>query len=474
MNSSIARFTLFFVIFIGFWGQACLFAQQASLRFRIKGLHEPLATLVYYSGGRTYKADSTRIDTTDGSFLFQTKGLKPGVHLVTIGSKRLLEFIVTKPDEQATITGDLETLPLLTAENSPENSVFLAFEAERVSIEESIESRKQMINLIQKATRNDAEALKEPQAALRAAYGRIDSLVSDYQTRYPQHLYARMLRSVRLPEAPKDLQPSPDGKTKPGFLDWVRKHYFDHTDFKDEALLQNKIWNLYFDSYFERLIAPSPDSIIQALDGVLGLMPKDGAFYRWAVVRSLQAFEQNDEPGADRIFVHLVDKYQKVKETPWSDEATLLRLEYKASVFRPVLSGNVAPDISLQDRSGAPKSLHAVQSPMTLLIFYSPLCKHCMSAMPDIYQNWLDARQFGLAAVAVNTDSKYEYWKNFVNQQNYEWMDLADPTGENAFEKIYNNYNLPVIFLLDQDKRIIRKRIKPENLRETLKYYLKK
>jgi hypothetical protein len=91
-----------------------------------------------------------------------------------------------------------------------------------------------------------------------------------------------------------------------------------------------------------------------------------------------------------------------------------------------------------------------------------------MEVMPDIYQTWLAYEKTGLKAVAISTDDQYDYWRKFVGQQNWQWTDLADPTGKNAFQNDYAAFNLPVIYLLDKDKKIIRKRIKPEKLGETL------
>jgi peroxiredoxin len=252
----------------------------------------------------------------------------------------------------------------------------------------------------------------------------------------------------------------------------MRRHYWDHTDFRDESLLNNPFWPTFFDNYFDRFVTPVPDSITAAVDEVLRLMPKDGAFHRFGVLRFVQSFEMSDSPGADLIFVHMVDHYLKVKETTWLDIATLTRLEYKADILRPVLTGKTAPALELSDEKGRPFRLDTVAARLTLLIFYSPLCSHCMTVMPDIYQTWLDAHVFGVQAVAVSVDEQYRNWQQFVRQQNWEWHDLADPAGKNSFEKLYPTNNLPVIYLLDKDKHILRKRIKPEDLRDVLKLYL--
>jgi hypothetical protein len=61
-----------------------------------------------------------------------------------------------------------------------------------------------------------------------------------------------------------------------------------------------------------------------------------------------------------------------------------------------------------------------------------------------------------------------------VKEQNRTWIDIADPTGANTFEKSYATYNLPVIYILDKDKRILRKRIKAEELGDLLSKFYKK
>jgi len=185
-------------------------------------------------------------------------------------------------------------------------------------------------------------------------------------------------------------------------------------------------------------------------------------------VRLTQFFEQNEAPGADRIFVHLVDKYQRKDDTPWLDLATLERLHYKADVHRPNLTGSLAINFELPDETGKNQALYHVEAPVTMLVFYSPLCEHCKEMMPKIYQIYLDYTPKGLKAMALNTDKQHVYWKKFVAQQNWQWIDLASPKGIEDLEKQFAAVNLPVIYLLDKDKRIVAKRVQPDKLGEAL------
>ena len=452
----------------------CTFASAQGMvqfHFHLTGFPAKSALIGCYKAGETYLVDSVAVDES-GHFSLRKNGLEPGVFFVAADKSRLFNFMLPKAVDTITISGNASDCAGLSSSNSPENEAFFRFEQQRQGIEAKIVARQSMYDLVSEATKQDAKALEPIKKEIDGYFRQIDSLARVFIVQYPTHLYAKMLKSVRPPEPPKSLVPALKGKSNPVYRRWVLRHYWDHTDFKDESLLNNQFWSAFFDKYFDRYIPAIPDSIVVAVDEVIKQMPPNGAFYQFAVRRFVQSFEMSDAPGADVIFVHMVDKYLKIKETPWLDIATLTRLEYKADLFRPVLTGKKAPPLGLSDEEGRAFDLDTVSAKLTLLIFYSPLCHHCMEVMPDIYQTWLDARVFGVKGVAVSVDEQYRNWQQFTRQQHWEWHNLADPSEKNEFEKQYLTNNLPVIYLLDKDKHILRKRIKPEELRDVLKIYL--
>jgi Thiol-disulfide isomerase and thioredoxins len=426
-----------------------LLQSQAVLQFQIDGMKDKVATLGYYFGGKAFRADSSSVGPL-GQFAFRKGNLQPGLYFIMAGGTRLFDFLVETPFDSFIIIGRYSRLEALQATNSPGNSDYFAFEGERKRIEEQIKAKEQLLEMVGRATKGDKDALAPLEKELAALYLSGDSLAIEFSERHASSMYGQMLRSVRPPAPPKDLAKKP-GAT----LDrWLRAHYFDNTDFSDERLLYNNFWHSFFDGFFARHIAAQPDSLIVGIEEALGKMPRHGAFYRFAVLRLTQFFEQNEAPGADRVFVHLVDRHLKKDETPWLDIATLERLAYKADVHRPNLTGSLAVNFTLPDESGRPQALYDVSAPVTMLVFYSPLCDHCKEAMPRIYQTYLDYLPKGLKAVAVNTDKQHKYWAKFVGQQGWEWTNLASPDGIGQIEKQYAAVNLPVIYLLDAKKRI--------------------
>lgn len=440
------------------WAQSPL---NAHLSFELRDLPAGYVTLGYYLGGQAFRLDSTLLLTPGQAFQFDKKALKPGLYFLSAGSRRLLDFVVASPADSFLIRGTLAQAEVLGSE---ENQAYFLFEQGRKQLEEKILAKTQMLQMVEQATKGQKEAVEPLQTDLEDLYKMGDSLAISFINEYESSLYAQMLRSVRPPIAPENVQHSGGSE----LLFWQRVHYFDHTNFQDERLLHNHFWHTFFDGYFAQFVTPHPDSLLQSISEVLAKMPRNGLFYQFTVLRLTRFFEQNNAPGADRVFVYLVEKHLPKDRTPWLDLATLERLHYKADAHRPNLTGSLALNFELPDENGQVHSLYEVQAPITMLVFYSPLCEHCKDVMPKIYQTHLDYGPKGLKTVAVNTDQQHVYWKKMVGQQSWNWLNLASPEGIEALEKQYSAVNLPVIYLLDRDKRILAKRVSAEQLGEML------
>lgn len=440
------------------WAQSPL---NAHLSFELRDLPAGYVTLGYYLGGQAFRLDSTLLLTPGQAFQFDKKALKPGLYFLSAGSRRLLDFVVASPADSFLIRGTLAQAEVLGSE---ENQAYFLFEQGRKQLEEKILAKTQMLQMVEQATKGQKEAVEPLQTDLEDLYKMGDSLAISFINEYESSLYAQMLRSVRPPIAPENVQHSGGSE----LLFWQRVHYFDHTNFQDERLLHNHFWHTFFDGYFVQFVTPHPDSLLQSISEVLAKMPRNGLFYQFTVLRLTRFFEQNNAPGADRVFVYLVEKHLPKDRTPWLDLATLERLHYKADAHRPNLTGSLALNFELPDENGQVHSLYEVQAPITMLVFYSPLCDHCKEVMPKIYQTHLDYGPKGLKTVAVNTDQQHVYWKKMVGQQSWNWLNLASPGGIEALEKQYSAVNLPVIYLLDRDKRILAKRVSAEQLGEML------
>jgi hypothetical protein len=68
----------------------------------------------------------------------------------------------------------------------------------------------------------------------------------------------------------------------------------------------------------------------------------------------------------------------------------------------------------------------------------------------------------------INSIEGKEKWVDFVNENNLlGWINCWSPYS-NEFRTIYNLQSYPQLFVLDQDKKIIAKRVTPEQAEQII------
>ena len=94
--------------------------------------------------------------------------------------------------------------------------------------------------------------------------------------------------------------------------------------------------------------------------------------------------------------------------------------------------------------------------------------------MYSIFKEQLEPK--GIKVLAVSTlfgeDGKAE-WVDFVNKHElYDWMNAWNPY-DYQYKIIYDVRTTPQIFVLNREKKIIGKRISPEQVPELIDAYIK-
>ena len=134
--------------------------------------------------------------------------------------------------------------------------------------------------------------------------------------------------------------------------------------------------------------------------------------------------------------------------------------------------GTIAADFRFTDRNGKKGRLHAIKSPLTLLLFNDPDCENCQKEMPRLIASPL-LQSPGLAVVAVYPDADTAIWKNAQSRMPATWTDAYSPDGEVVSRAIYYLPAMPSLYLLDADKRILLKDATPESALQYIAGHLK-
>jgi thiol-disulfide isomerase/thioredoxin len=152
-----------------------------------------------------------------------------------------------------------------------------------------------------------------------------------------------------------------------------------------------------------------------------------------------------------------------------------MRLQYKAELFRPNLIGQRAPEFSLPDLNDQPVALKNFKAKYTLLYFYSPLCTRCREVTPDVHALTKNYLAKGLRVLAVTTDCPDKnYWKTYVRQNLGDWTCVLELGKEpSELERLYATAQLPNVYFLDENKKIVLKRVPVERLQDFLDAWVK-
>ena len=70
---------------------------------------------------------------------------------------------------------------------------------------------------------------------------------------------------------------------------------------------------------------------------------------------------------------------------------------------------------------------------------------------------------------AVCTEVEMDKWKKFIREKQLHWINVADPELKNNFRHDFDILTTPQIFLLNENKEIIAKKIEADTLDEILK-----
>lgn len=136
--------------------------------------------------------------------------------------------------------------------------------------------------------------------------------------------------------------------------------------------------------------------------------------------------------------------------------------------------GTIASDIVFDEPDGTRRSLHGIESPLTLLIFYDPECSHCAEILKGVAATEILNEAIcegNVKVVAIYTEGKRDVWLGATDDMPGNWI-VGYDRSEIVENEIYDIPAMPVLYLLDSEKRVLEKdpdsRLLPRLLRSHL------
>ena len=225
---------------------------------------------------------------------------------------------------------------------------------------------------------------------------------------------------------------------------------------------------------FTKIVMKVPDSIIVEADRIIEKSKANKDVFRYVVVYLLNYYETTKIMGMDKVFVSIAEKYYLTGEAYWADSTMLAKFEERVRKLKPTLIGEIAHDIKMPTNTGEYVTLHQVNATYTILVFWEPDCGHCKKVVPKIYKISKKFKDKGVKAFAVYTQADKEEWLKFINEHGLDWLNVYDPYHLSHYRNFYDIYSTPVIYLLNEKKEIVAKRLDVEQIEKLLNRFLEK
>jgi thiol-disulfide isomerase/thioredoxin len=490
---AMARLSKLSAIFVFFAIGFRLSAQGYEIKVQIPAYKDSSVILGHYftKPGAFYADDTVKLDKAGTGVFKRKKALPKGIYIVLLPSKKFFDFIVGS-DQVFTLSVDTADLASgIKATGSEDNTLFYEYRkllSDRSAIANKLFERKK--------SAKTAQQKDSVTKAIDKVNQEVTGYIANLKSKYPSLYFIKFISSmedVKIPDFPRDEK----GKVQDSAFQYkfYRAHYFDSFNYADPDLLRTPLYEQKLKNYFENIVPPWPDSIKAELDVVLDKVKSNEELFRYILGTFYIKYGNSQIMGHDAIFVHLAEKWY-LPHAAWLDSTTKAGIIKDISKLKYNLIGLVAPNIKLieipfdhfivakTDTSlrrninvGFYTSLHDYKAKFLILAFWEYDCGHCKKAIPELYNVYQKIKNLGVEVVAVHLVSSEEgkmKWVDFVNEHGfYEWHNVWTPMSI-AYKDLYNVYSTPTIYILDKDKKIIAKKLGPEQIEDFLKNEIKK
>lgn len=431
-----------------------------SIKVHIEKCSDTALFLANYHGDKQFIQD-TALNQNGEEFAFKADTLLPGgLYIITGQDKQRYFDLVLNDDQKFTLKTDtLNYTAHMTVKGSKENRIFFEY-----------------INFLNSRQEEASELQREKQAAIGQEGDSIQLLIDNMGDKvkkrqaqiirdYPNTFTAKFIRASMNLEIPDSIE-------KQNTYAYIQDHYFDRMDISDPEMLRTPVYHPFIMRFLDQYTYQQPDSIIHNVDWILKQARKNEETFQYLLWEFTRKYESSKIMGFDKIFVHLVNTYFNREEIDWLDQTVLKNLIERADEIRPLLLGKKAPDMVMLNPDHHPKSLYGVDHNYTLVVFWDTDCGHCKREIPKL-KTFYDkhAKAYDLEVYAICTDNDLKAWREFISKNKLDWINVHSRLnlGTN-YHEAYDIYSTPTFYLLDEDKRIIAKRIITEKLKQILEH----
>jgi peroxiredoxin len=396
--------------------------------------------------------------------------LKPGMYTAGIGQKVKFDFFVSDTLHQHfNMSADIgNILSSLTFENSRENTAFSDYQR----FLDDCGNQQKALQLRMRHNNWSPDSVNKINNSFSQLNERMEYQAAMLKKSFPGSMLALYIGLILDPHVPEPVIPvtvnDKQQFMQEYYFQYVSGHFFDNFDFSDPRIISIPIFEKKTGFYFRQMVPPLTDSVMVKVETLLERTGKNDDVRNFTVKYLYRLFRESANPEFMQISNLIGENFILPDPDRWKDELFVEKVRERISKENLNAPGTVATDLKLETNSGETIKLSEVKAMLTILYFFNPDCDACGPITDQLYPVYKKFKNKGVEVFAVYLDRKKESWEQYISSKGLKWINVFDPTGEEQIEKKYDIYAIPMIYLLDQNKRIIRKDIPVNDLEKLL------
>ncbi|MCK9628053.1 MAG: redoxin domain-containing protein [Bacteroidales bacterium] len=193
--------------------------------------------------------------------------------------------------------------------------------------------------------------------------------------------------------------------------------------------------------------------------------------YRMMFLRLFDILQLSDDTTYQKCALFVAENYIENRSHLWWDNS--IPGEYVPKMAERIkrnMTGAIANEFTFYTKKMEPVALHEIVSKYTILYFYSPKCAVCKPFGMDLESMYKSLKKRGAKIIAVDVESDFNTFGKELKKVKVPWQ-RCFVKEEDRLDLYYKfrKEEVPMVYLLDSDKRIIAKKINTTTINTLVK-----